>query len=93
MANVTALLLVSQGPGKLRLRASWTAGKGVWRRGLLKVYGPAHIKAWAQEIVVLGLLRKSLSASVLQCLWTSNSNPYYETMTLISGDIVTSDSR
>ncbi|XP_012937704.1 uncharacterized protein LOC101864460 [Aplysia californica] len=86
-------LIRIEGPGKLRLRASWTAGKGVWRRGLLKVYGPAHIKAWAQEIVVLGLLRKSQSASVLQCLWTSNSNPYYETMTLISGDIVTSDSR
>ncbi|XP_059178981.1 uncharacterized protein LOC131958123 [Physella acuta] len=86
-------LIKTEGPGKLRLKASWAAGKGVWKQGLLKVYGPEHIKAWAQEIVVLGLLRKSHSASVLQCLWTSNSNPYFEAMTLISGNIVTSDSR
>ncbi|GFO27475.1 leucine-rich repeat serine/threonine-protein kinase 2 [Plakobranchus ocellatus] len=86
-------LIRTDGRGRLRMKATWAAGKGVWRRGLLKVYGPAHIKAWAQEIVVLGLLRKSQSASVLQCLWTSNTNPYFETMTLISGDIVTSDSR
>ncbi|KAK0058480.1 hypothetical protein Bpfe_012122 [Biomphalaria pfeifferi] len=86
-------LIKTEGPGRVRLKASWAAGKGVWKQGLLKVYGPEHIKAWAQEIVVLGLLRKSHSASVLQCLWTSNSNPYYETMTLISGNIVASDSR
>ncbi|BFZ07102.1 hypothetical protein BsWGS_10140 [Bradybaena similaris] len=86
-------LIRTEGPGKLRLKASWAAGKDVWKRGLLKVYGPAHIKAWAQEIVVLGLLRKSRSASVLNCLWTSNMNPYHEAMTVISGDIVTSDSR
>lgn len=59
----------------------------------MKVYGPKHVKSWAQEIVVLGMLRKIQHASLLQCLWTSSSNPYYETMTLITGEIVTSDSR
>ncbi|KAH9512841.1 hypothetical protein Btru_036735 [Bulinus truncatus] len=86
-------LIRNEGPGRVRLKASWAAGKGIWKQGLLKVYGPEHIKAWAQEIVVLGLLRKSHSASVLQCLWTSNSNPYHEAMTLISGNVVANDSR
>ncbi|XP_052058306.1 uncharacterized protein LOC127698722 isoform X2 [Mytilus californianus] len=82
-----------EAPGKLRLRATWNAGKHHTRQGLMKVYGPKHVKSWAQEIVVLGMLRKIQHASLLQCLWTSSSNPYYETMTLITGEIVTSDSR
>ncbi|XP_071159412.1 uncharacterized protein [Mytilus edulis] len=82
-----------EAPGKLRLRATWNVGKHHTRQGLMKVYGPKHVKSWAQEIVVLGMLRKIQHASLLQCLWTSSSNPYYETMTLITGEIVTSDSR
>jgi hypothetical protein len=75
------------------LRATWNVGKGHTRQGLMKVYGAKHVKSWAQEIVVLGMLRKIQHASLLQCLWTCSSNPYYETMTLITGEIVTSDSR
>ena len=85
--------LLPQGPGKLRLKASWSAGKGVTRRGLVKVYGLNQLKGWAQEIVVLGMLRKSQKASLLQCLWTANTNPYFQTMTMISGQIVTSEAR
>ncbi|XP_076442491.1 uncharacterized protein LOC143281259 [Babylonia areolata] len=86
-------LIKVEGPGKLRLRASWSAGRGVTRRGLVKVYGMTQLKGWAQEIVVLGMLRKAHTASLLQCLWTANSNPYFETMTLLSGQIVTAEAR
>lgn len=79
--------------GKLRLKATWSVSRGTVRRGLMKVYGSNNVKAWAQEIVVLGMLRKAQHPSLLQCLWTSSSNPYYETMTLITGEIITSDSR
>ncbi|KAK3093279.1 hypothetical protein FSP39_013605 [Pinctada imbricata] len=88
-------LVKLEAPGKLRLRATWNhaSKSGNTKRGLMKVYGPSHLKEWAQEIVVLGMLRKSQHPSLLQCLWTSSSNPYYETMTLITGEIITSDSR
>ncbi|KAK7103539.1 uncharacterized protein [Littorina saxatilis] len=86
-------LIKVEGPGKIRLKASWSAGKGVTRRGLVKVYGLNQLKGWAQEIVVLGMLRKVHNASLLQCLWTANTNPYFETMTMLSGQIVTSESR
>ncbi|KAL8613579.1 hypothetical protein ACOMHN_021998 [Nucella lapillus] len=86
-------LIKVEGPGKLRLRASWSAGRGVTKRGLVKVYGLSHLKGWAQEIVVLGMLRKAHNASLLQCLWTANTNPYFETMTMLSGQIVTAESR
>ncbi|KAK6180858.1 hypothetical protein SNE40_008834 [Patella caerulea] len=78
---------------KLRMKASWSLHKGVNKSGLLKVYGVNHMKAWSQEIVILGMLRKSHHPSILHCLWTSTSNPFYETMTLISGEIITADSR
>jgi len=59
----------------------------------MKVYEKQHLKAWAQEIVVLGMLRKAQHPSLLQCLWTGSSNPYYDTMTLITGEVINSDSR
>ncbi|WAR19649.1 hypothetical protein MAR_001487 [Mya arenaria] len=74
-------LMKIEAPGKLRMKATWT------------VYGVDHLKSWAQEIVMLGMLRRTQHPSLIQCLWTNSSNPYYETMTLISGDIITSDSR
>ncbi|KAL3874550.1 hypothetical protein ACJMK2_037541, partial [Sinanodonta woodiana] len=80
-------------PGKLRMKATWNVGRGITKRGMMKVYGTSNLKAWAQEIVMLGMLRKIQHPSLLQCLWTSSSNPYYETMTLITGEIITSDSR
>ncbi|XP_062573011.1 uncharacterized protein LOC134234950 isoform X2 [Saccostrea cucullata] len=86
-------LIKVEEPGRLRLRATWSVSRGLVKRGLMKVYGSNHVKAWAQEIVVLGMLRKAQHPSLLQCLWTSSSNPYYETMTLITGEIITSDSR
>lgn len=86
-------LLQVEAPGKLRMKATWTLGKHVTKRGLMKVYGMKHLKSWAQEIVILGMLRRVQHPSLIQCLWTSSSNPYYETMTLISGEIITSDSR
>ena len=92
-AHVLRFSVLLQGPGKLRLKASWSAGKGVTRRGLVKVYGLNQLKGWAQEIVVLGMLRKCQNASLLQCLWTANTNPYFETMTMLSGQIVTSEAR
>ena len=57
------------------------------------MYGLNQLKGWAQEIVVLGMLRKCQNASLLQCLWTANTNPYFETMTMLSGQIVTSEAR
>ncbi|XP_069118501.1 uncharacterized protein [Argopecten irradians] len=86
-------LIKIEAPGKIRLRVLWNVSKGTVKRGLMKVYGPRHVKTWAQEIVVLGMLRKAQHPSLLQCLWTSSSNPYYETMTLITGEVITSDSR
>ncbi|XP_046364769.2 uncharacterized protein LOC124140967 [Haliotis rufescens] len=86
-------LLKIEAPGKLRMKATWSVGKGVYRRGLLKVYGVDHLKAWAQEIVILGMMRKTQSASLLQCLWTNSGNPYFETMTLITGEIIPGESR
>ncbi|OWF45670.1 uncharacterized protein LOC110456731 [Mizuhopecten yessoensis] len=86
-------LIKIEAPGKIRLRVLWNISKGTVKRGLMKVYGPRHVKTWAQEIVVLGMLRKAQHPSLLQCLWTSSSNPYYETMTLITGEVITSDSR
>ncbi|KAH3856922.1 uncharacterized protein LOC127871308 [Dreissena polymorpha] len=86
-------LMKIEGPGRLRMKATWTVGKHATKRGMMKVYGTQTLRAWAQEIVMLGMLRRTQHPSLVQCLWTSSSNPYYETMTLISGDIVTSDSR
>lgn len=91
--NHNILKYILQEAGKLRLKATWSVSRGTVRRGLMKVYGSNNVKAWAQEIVVLGMLRKAQHPSLLQCLWTSSSNPYYETMTLITGEIITSDSR
>ena len=87
------LAVVLQAKGKLRMKATWAIGKGASKRGMLKVYGVSHLKSWAQEIVMLGMLRRAQHPSLIQCLWTNSSNPYYETMTLISGEIITSDSR
>ena len=86
-------IIVFQAKGKLRMKATWAIGKGASKRGMLKVYGVSHLKSWAQEIVMLGMLRRAQHPSLIQCLWTNSSNPYYETMTLISGEIITSDSR
>ncbi|XP_041353087.1 uncharacterized protein LOC121371340 [Gigantopelta aegis] len=86
-------LLKIEGPGKLRMKATWSVGKGMLKHGLLKVYSLDNLKSWAQEIVILGMMRKIQNASLLQCLWTNNNNPYYDTMMLITGEIVTSDSR
>lgn len=86
-------LIQIEAPGKLRMKATWTVGKNASKRGMMKVYGVNHLKSWAQEIVMLGMLRKTQHPSLIQCLWTNSSNPYYETMTLISGEIITSDSR
>ncbi|KAL4237530.1 hypothetical protein ACF0H5_002244 [Mactra antiquata] len=86
-------LLKIEARGKLRMKATWTVGKHATKRGLMKIYGVNHLKSWAQEIVMLGMLRKTQHPSLIQCLWTNSSNPYYETMTLISGEIITSDSR
>ncbi|XP_045175037.2 uncharacterized protein LOC123536166 isoform X2 [Mercenaria mercenaria] len=86
-------LLNIETTGKLRMKATWTIGKHATKRGLMKVYGTNHLKTWAQEIVMLGMLRRIQHPSLIQCLWTNSSNPYYETMTLISGEIITSDSR
>ncbi|XP_060564613.1 uncharacterized protein LOC132723836 isoform X2 [Ruditapes philippinarum] len=86
-------LINIEATGKLRMKATWTIGKHATKRGLMKVYGTNHLKSWAQEIVMLGMLRRIQHPSLIQCLWTNSSNPYYETMTLISGEIITSDSR
>ena len=75
------------------MKTTWSIGKGATKKGMLKVYGVNHLKSWAQEIVMLGMLRRAQHPSLIQCLWTNSSNPYYETMTLISGEIITSDSR
>ncbi|KAL5009081.1 hypothetical protein ScPMuIL_014662 [Solemya velum] len=86
-------LVKIEAPGKLRMRAIWSTNHNTTKRGLMKVYGTDHLRAWAQEIVVLGMLRKAQHPSLLKCLWTNSANPYYETMTLITGEVVTCDSR
>lgn len=89
----TLELIKIEALGKIRMKATWSIGSKAIKRGLMKVYGVNHLKSWAQEIVMLGMMRRTQHPSLLQCLWTNSSNPYYETMTMISGEIITSDSR
>lgn len=75
------------------MKATWLGEKRLQMSGHMKVYGLDHMKGWSQEIVILGMLRKLQHGNVLQCLWTNGTNPYYEAMTLITGEIVQNDSR
>lgn len=86
-------LLRMEHPGKFHFLASWIDNKKDLKTGMMKVYNTEWLKLWAQEIMVLGVLRKVKHPNLLQCLWTSNNNPYYEIVTLLSEDIVSSESR
>ncbi|XP_036363744.1 uncharacterized protein LOC115217889 [Octopus sinensis] len=86
-------LLRTEHSGKHHFLASWIDNKKFLQTGLMKTYSQNWQKLWAQEIMVLGMLRKVKHPNLLQCLWTSNTNPYYEIVSLLSQDTVSSDSR
>lgn len=86
-------LLRMEHRGKFHFLASWIENKKEVKTGIMKVYNTEWLRLWAQEIMVLGILRKLKHPNLLQCLWTSNDNPYYEIVTLLSEDVVSSESR